>query len=85
LFTFLHCPGIDPTNNAAERALRPAVIARKTWGGNRTEAGARVQQILMSVLRTCHQQSKDSFERILGLLRSQAPMVLDIVPDSGSP
>lgn len=51
LFTFLHCEGIDATNNAAERALRPAVIARKTWGGNRSPNGARAQQILSSILR----------------------------------
>lgn len=85
LFTFLHCPGIDATNNAAERALRPAVIARKTWGGNRTHAGARAQKILLSVLRTCRQQGKDSFERMVGLLRSPVPMVIDIMPNSGSP
>lgn len=85
LWTFLHCPGIDATNNAAERALRPAVIARKTWGGNRTETGAHAQQVLMSVLKTCHQQGKDSFERIVGLWRSSAPIVLDIVPDVRSP
>src|SRR6266404_4449340 len=41
LFTFLYCPGLDATNNAAERALRPLVVARKNWGGNRTEKGAR--------------------------------------------
>jgi hypothetical protein len=43
-------------------ALRPAVVARKTWGGNRTEADA--PQILMTVLQTRHRQGKDSFERI---------------------
>ena len=85
LFTFLHCPGIDATNNAAERALRPAVIARKTWGGSRTERGAYAQKILMSILRTCHQQGKDSFERIIELLRSPDPMVLDIAPIGRSP
>ena len=36
LFTFLHCPGLDATNNAAERAIRGMVIARKVWGGSRT-------------------------------------------------
>ena len=82
LFTFLHCPGIEATNNAAERALRPAVIARKTWGGNRTESGARTQQILLSVLSTCRQQGKDSFDRMLSLFLSPAPMILDIMPDS---
>jgi len=36
LFTFLHCPGLDATNNVAERAIRGMAIARKVWGGNRT-------------------------------------------------
>src|SRR5262245_36216313 len=36
LFTFLRCPGLDAANNAAERAIRGMVIARKVWGGNRT-------------------------------------------------
>src|SRR5712692_8821633 len=56
LFTFLHCPGLDATNHAAERAIRGMVIARKVWGGNRSWEGARTQQILVSVLRTCWQQ-----------------------------
>ncbi len=85
LFTFLHCPGIEATNNAAEQALRPAVIARKTWGGNRTHNGARAQQILASILRTCRQQGKDAFSRLIGLLRSPSPKVLDIVPAALSP
>ena len=85
LFTFLHCPGIDATNNVAERAMRPAVIARKTWGGNRTTDGAEAQKILMSVLRTCHQQGKDSFQRLVELLRSPVSMVIDIAPAGSSP
>jgi transposase len=82
LFTFLYCPGIEATNNAAERALRPAVVARKTWGGNRTENGAKTQQILISILTTCHQQGKDSFDRIAKLLFSPTPIVLDLAPNS---
>jgi transposase len=85
LFTFLHCPGIEATNNAAEQAIRPAVIARKTWGGNRTKNGARAQQILASVLRTCRQQGKDSFSRLIGLLRSPSQQILDLVPAALSP
>jgi len=81
LFTFLHCPGLEATNNRAERALRPAVVARKVWGGNRTWRGARTHEILASVLRTCRQQGKDGFARIVGLLRSPAPGMLDLVPD----
>ena len=82
LLTFLYCPGLEATNNAAERALRPAVVARKTWGGNRTENGAKTQQILISLLTTCRQQRKDSFERITKLFFSPTPIVLDLIPNS---
>lgn len=83
LFTFLHCPGLDATNNAGERAIRGMVIARKVWGGNRTWSGARTQQILVSVLRTCWLQGKDAFTRGLKLLRAPDAVILDIVPGAG--
>jgi transposase len=85
LFTFLHCPGIDATNNAAEQAIRPAVVARKTWGGNRTQNGARAQQILASILRTFWQQGKDSFSALTKLMRSPQQIILEILPASLSP
>jgi transposase len=80
LFTFLYCPGLDATNNAAERAIRGMVIARKVWGGNRSWEGARTQQILVSVLRTCWQQGKDAFTRMVSLLRTPQAVILDLVP-----
>ena len=80
LFTFLHCPGLDATNHAAEQAIRGMVIARKVWGGNRTWEGARTQQVLVSVLRTCWQQGKDAFARVVSLLRTPQVVILDIVP-----
>ena len=83
LFTFLHCPGLDATNNAAERAIRGMVIARKVWGGNRTWQGAHTHQILTSVLRTCWQQGKDAFARGVRLLRARRAVILDIVPGAG--
>jgi len=82
-FTFLYCPGLEATNHAAERAIRGMVIARKVWGGNRTWAGAQTQQILVSVLRTCWQQGKDAFARLVSLLRSPSAVTLDIVPGAG--
>jgi len=85
LFTFLHETGLDATNNAGEREMRPAVIARKTWGGNRTEAGAKTQRTLMSVLRTCYRQGKDSIQCMVDLMRSPVPIILDIIPLGGSP
>jgi transposase len=80
LFTFLYCFGLDATNNAAERAIRGMVIARKVWGGNRTWEGVRTQQVLVSVLRTCWQQGKDAFTRMVSLLHAPGAMTLDIVP-----
>jgi transposase len=85
VFTFLHCPGLDATNNIAERAIRGMVIARKVWGGNRTWKGARTHQILASVLRTCWQQGKDAFTRCVRLLRAPRTVILDIVPGAGRP
>jgi len=83
LFTFLHCFGLDATNNAAERAIRGMVIARKVWGGSRTWQGARTHEILASVLRTCRQQGKDAFTRCVRLLCAPRSVILDIVPGAG--
>lgn len=52
-------PAAEPTNNRAERALRPAVIARKLSCGNRTDAGRRCWQILASLAATCDGLSLD--------------------------
>lgn len=81
LFTFLYCPGLDATNNAAERALRPLVVARKNWGGNRTEKGARAQAVLTSILQTAQQQGKKPLEALIALLlgKDQAK-ILDLPP-----
>ena len=52
LFTFLHQPGVPFDNNLAERAIRPAVIIRKNSYGNRSDHGADVQAVLMSIFFT---------------------------------
>jgi len=62
LFTFLDHPGIEATNNRAERALRPAVIARKLSCGNKTNRGKRTWEILASLAATCHQRGQDFVE-----------------------
>jgi transposase len=79
LFRFLELPGLDATNFRAEQALRPAVVNRKVWGGNRTVAGADAQSILMSVLRTCRQQGRDALTFISQILCGQHPQ-LDFQP-----
>jgi len=52
LFTFLWRDGVDPTNNHAEREVRPAVQMRKNSYQNAGLSGARTQAVLMTVLRT---------------------------------
>jgi transposase len=79
LFTFLYEPGLPATNWMAEQALRPAVVNRKVWGGNRTWMGARHQEVLMSVLRTSRQQHENPVTTLADLLRtpgSVAPLAL---------
>jgi hypothetical protein len=61
LFTFILLPGVEPTNNAAERALRPRVRQRKIWGGFRTEEGTKNADIVMSALETMKKQGKKWF------------------------
>ncbi len=59
LFTFLDYPDVEATNNRAERALRPAVIARKLSCGNKTQRGKHTWEILTSLAATCSQRGQD--------------------------
>jgi transposase len=71
LTTFLHKPEVDGTNNAAERAIRPAVVMRKITGGSRSAEGAKAWSILASIMRTAEQQGRDVVETIKTLLRAE--------------
>lgn len=70
LFTFLLHEGVDATNWRAEQAIRPAVVNRKVWGGNRTWRGAETQGRMMSLLRTAAQQGVDVVEFLVRLARA---------------
>jgi transposase len=69
LVRFLEDPSIPPTNNAAERALRPAVIARKVSHCSQTEGGARAFSAFCSVIRTAVKQGRDAVEWLCGVFR----------------
>lgn len=71
-FTFLSHPEVEPTNWEGERAIRPAVVNRKVWGGNRTWVGARAQEVLMSVLETCKRAGRSGLEFVSQTLRAFA-------------
>lgn len=65
LLRFLDDPRIAPTNNQAERDLRPAVIARKVSQCSKTEAGAETRSVLMSVLATLKRRGVESIPTAL--------------------
>jgi hypothetical protein len=69
LTTFLHRPEVDGTNNAAERALRPAVVMRKITGGSRGRGAARAWAVLSSVMRSAQQQNRNVLETLKTMLR----------------
>lgn len=64
----LYQPAAEPTNNRAERALRPAVIARKLSCGNKTQRGKQTWEILASLAATCRQRDVDFVDFLSGHL-----------------
>ena len=57
-WTFLHADGVEPTNNAAERALRPAVLWRKGCYGTQSTGGSRFVERMLTVSATCQQHDR---------------------------
>lgn len=70
LWTFLDVEGVEPTNNASERALRPAVIWRKLSFGTQSATGSRFVETILTVIETCHRQSRSSFEYLTSALQA---------------
>ncbi len=61
---FVKNPGLPPTNNEAERALRHAVISRRISFGTRTTEGSRAYAALLSVTETCRLRNQDPWAYI---------------------
>ena len=70
LWTFLDVEGVEPTNNASERALRPAVIWRKLSFGTQSARGSRFVETILTVVETCHRQSRNSFQYLTAALEA---------------
>jgi len=70
LWTFLDLEGVEPTNNVSERALRPAVIWRKLSFGTQSARGSRFVETILTVVETCHRQSRNSFEYITDAMQA---------------
>jgi transposase len=59
LWTFVRHAGVEPTNNAAERAIRPGVLWRKSSFGTQSAEGSRFVEAMMTVVTTLKQQHRD--------------------------
>jgi len=71
LFTFLAIDGVDATNFQGEQAVRPCAVNRKTFGGNRTWAGARTHGIITSIIATAAKHRIDPVDYLAA--RARAP------------
>jgi len=70
LWTFVRCEGVEPTNNAGERALRHAVIWRKLSFGTQSTAGSRFVETMLTVIETCRQQHRNAFEYLTAAVQA---------------
>ena len=80
LFTFVANPAVPPTNNAAERALRPLVVARKVSGGTRSKRGSQSRMILQSLVATWDLRGLDPVTEFLALLTTPRQPTSGIAP-----
>jgi transposase len=70
LWTFVRVEGNEPINNAAERALRHAVLWRKVSHGTDSEIGRRFVENIHTVVATCRQQGRNVLECLTGCCRA---------------
>ena len=73
LLVWLTNPAVSPDNNQAERALRPAVVTRKTSFGSRSKAGAHAFARLLSIIQTWHRQGLDFFDNAKATFAQSSP------------
>src|SRR5919202_4307938 len=64
LWTFVQVEGVEPTNNTAERAIRPAVLWRKGSFGTQSAEGSRFVESMMTVVATLKQQKRSVLESL---------------------
>jgi transposase len=82
-FEFITTPGIEPTNNLAEQAIRFVVIDRHITQGTRGEPGQRFCERIWTVLATCSQQGRSVFEYLTAAVaayfdKAKAPTLLPV-------
>jgi transposase len=87
LWSFARVRGLDPTNNAAERALRFAVIWRRISGGTASVKGSRFVERMLSVVATCRQQRRNVLEYLTSCFEAdcRGQAIPSLVPTSSEP
>ena len=85
LWNFVWFPGVEPTNNAAERALRHAVIWRRISGGTDSAEGSRFVERMLSVVATCRQHGGNVLDYLTSCFEASRegraiPALLPIAP-----
>lgn len=70
LWTFVREPGVEPTNNRAERAVRPAVLWRKGSFGTHSAFGSRFVERILSVVASLKQQGRNTLDFLVAALRA---------------
>ena len=71
LWTFAHVAGVEPTNNVAERALRPAVLWRKGSFGTHSDSGSRFVERMLTVTATCRRQQRPLLDLLVAAITAQ--------------
>lgn len=93
LWTFIIVPGVEPTNNAAERPLRRAVLWRRRSFGSQSDVGSRFVERILTAVTTLRQQNRDVLDYLTdacaaanrgGIAPSLLPTALTTVPASDS-
>jgi transposase len=71
LWTFTRVEGVEPTNNTAERALRPAVIYRKLSFGTQSAKGSRYLERILTISETCRLQNLNTYQFLINAMEAK--------------
>ena len=87
LWTFTRVEGIEPTNNTAERALRPAVIYRKLSFGTQSASGSRFLERMLTVSETCRLQNRNAYHYLIEAMEAKfaGQLAPSLLPKANTP
>jgi len=84
LWNFARRPGVEPTNNVSERAVRHAVIWRRISGGTQSASGSRFVERMLTVVATCRRQGRDVLDYLTSAFQAHhaALAIPSLLPSS---